>query len=382
MTAKALGRGKHGDGQSLYLVKRDKTLGKWILRLSVDGKRREMGLGSWPDVSIAEARERAADARRLLRDGVDPIAHRRQMKRTTGRLTIAEAIDSCFASRKAQLKDGGLAGRWLSPLKVHIVPKLGTEPIETLDQHALKETLLPIWHDKPQAALKALNRINLTLEHAAALGLEVDLMAAKNARALLGKQRHTVQHIPSLPHADTPAFYSLLQNTSGVAALALRFLILTVARTSEVRLATFDEIDGNVWCLSAARTKTGREHRVPLSDEALRVVRQARDIAENEYLFSSYRGKPMSDAAMSKFMRTNGYTARPHGFRSSFRTWCEEQTDFPFEVKEAALGHTVDMGVVGAYQRSDRLEKRRMLMDQWSVFVKNKPTYGRTANKV
>lgn len=369
MTAKNLGPGKHADGQGLWLIKRDKNVGRWMLRLVVYGKRREMGLGSWPDVSIGEARERAAQARRKLRDGLDPIEERAKLRHRIDRLTVEQAIDQCFEARKAQLKGDGEAGRWMSPLKVHVLPRIGRKAIEDVDQHLLKELLAPIWHEKPQAASKALNRINLTLKHAAALGLDVDLQAGMKTRALLGKQRHKVEHIPSMPYGDVPAFYQSLEHENGVAALALRFLILTAARTSEVRLATFDEIDGNVWRLPAVRTKNGREHSIPLSTAAVQIVEQARSQSTNEYLFASYRGKPLSDAAMSKFMRARKHTARPHGFRASFRTWLEEQTDAPFEVKEAALAHHVDSGVVGAYQRSDRLRKRRGLMDAWLLHL-------------
>lgn len=366
LRAKNLGPGKHPDGQGLWLVKRSKDAGKWILRLSIGAKRREMGLGRWPDVSIAEARERAAVARKTLRDGTDPIVAREKAKFGPHRLTVSEAIKSCFEARKAELKRDGDAGRWMSPLKVHIVPKLGKLPIEDIDQHSLKRVLEPIWHEKTEAAAKALNRLNLTLKHAAALGLNVDLQATMKARALLGKQRHTVTHIPSMPYSKAPAFYQWLITQGGVSALALRFLMLTVARTSEVRLATFAEIEGDIWTLPTERTKTGREHRIPLTDEAQQAVEQCRKLSPNEYLFPAYKGKPISDMAMSAFMKREGYEARPHGFRATFRTWVEEQTDTPFEVKEAALGHAVDTGVVGAYQRSDRLEKRRELMTMWS----------------
>lgn len=369
LRAKSLGPGKHPDGQGLWLVKRAKDAGKWILRLSVHGKRREMGLGRWPDVSIAEARERAAEARKTLRDGVDPIFEREKAKHGTGRLTVAQAIASCFEARKAELKRDGDAGRWMSPLKVHIIPKIGNYPIEEINQHILKDTLGPIWHEKTEAAEKALNRMSLTLKHAAALGLEVDLQATMKTRALLGKQRHSVTHIPSLRYSDAPAFYQWLTTVDGVSALALRFLMLTVARTSEVRLATFDEIQGDVWTLPAARTKTNREHRVPLTDEALKVVAECRKLSSNEYLFPAYKGKPISDAAMATLMRRQGYEARPHGFRATFRTWCEECTDAPFEVKEAALGHMVDVGVVGAYQRSDRMGKRLNLLINWNALL-------------
>lgn len=370
MRAKNLGAGKHPDGQGLWLVKRSKDRGKWILRVVVSGKRREMGLGRWPDVSIAEARERAATARRTLRDGLDPIQQRAKSKRTVKRLTLKEAIDGCYKAKQAELKKDGDAGRWMSPLSSHIIPKLGSVPVEDIDQHSLVDTLGPIWHNKPEAARKALNRVNLTLKHAVALGLNVDLQAPMKARALMGKQRHEVTHIPAMPYQDAPKFYGWLCTLDHTAALALRFLMLTVGRTSEVRLATFDEIDGEVWTVTPERTKTGREHRVPLTREALTVIDIARERSPNEYLFPALKAQPISDMAMSSFMKREGYEARPHGFRATFRTWVEEQTDTPFEVKEAALGHVVDNGVAGAYQRSDRLEKRRALLDQWTTLLK------------
>lgn len=369
LRAKNLGPGKFPDGQGLWLVKRSKDAGKWILRLSIGSKRREMGLGRWPDVSIAEARERASEARKTLRNGLDPIAEREKAKFNPHRLTVSEAITGCFEARKAELKRDGDAGRWMSPLKTHIIPKLGKLPVEDIDQHSLKMVLEPIWHEKTEAAIKALNRMSLTLKHAAALGLNVDLQATMKTRALLGKQRHTVSHIPSLPYQDAATFYQWLVTVDGISAMALRFLILTVARTSEVRLATFDEITGDIWTLPPARTKTGREHRIPLTAEALTVIERTRELSPNEYLFPAYKGKPISDAAMATLMKREQYKARPHGFRATFRTWVEEQTDTPFEVKEAALGHVVDTGVVGAYQRSDRLEKRRVLLEQWRVFL-------------
>ncbi len=369
LRAKNLGPGKHPDGQGLWLVKRSKDAGKWILRLSVHGKRREMGLGRWPDVSIAEARERAAEARKTLRDGADPIFEREKAKHGSGRLTVAQAIASCFEARKAELKRDGDAGRWMSPLRVHIIPKIGKYPIEEINQHILKDTLGPIWHEKTEAAEKALNRMSLALKHAAALGLDVDLQATMKTRALLGKQQHSVTHIPSLPYRDAPAFYQWLTTVDGVSALALRFLMLTVARTSEVRLATFDEIEGDVWTLPPERTKTNREYRVPLTDEALKIVEECRRLSPNEYLFPAYKGRPISDAAMATLMKRNGCDARPHGFRATFRTWAEECTDAPFEVKESILGHAVDQGVVGAYQRSDRIELRRLVLVQWGNFI-------------
>jgi hypothetical protein len=168
LKAKSLGPGKHFDGQGLILSKSRPETGKWIVRLVVQGKRREMGLGRWPDVTLAEARERAAEARRAVRDGNDPIDLRKAAQVRSDRLTIAEAIEQCFTARQAELKNDGQAGRWLSPLSIHIIPKIGSTAIEDLDQHLLKRTLEPIWHEKPDTARKAMNRMNLTLKHAAA----------------------------------------------------------------------------------------------------------------------------------------------------------------------------------------------------------------------
>lgn len=211
--------------------------------------------------------------------------------------------------------------------------------------------------------------MNLTLKHAAALGLDVDMQAVLKARALLGKQRHEVRHIPSIPYMEAPAFYQWLTTRDFTSSLALRFLMLTVARTSEIRFARFAEINDDVWLLDGKRTRTGREHRIPLSIEALKVVRLAEEQSMNDLLFPTSGGKPLSDAAMSRFMQREGYEARPHGFRATFRTWVEENTEASFEVKETALGHKVDGETVRAYQRSDHLAKRALLLEQWAQFL-------------
>jgi integrase len=366
---KNLGPGKHFDGRGLMLAKNRKEAGKWMLRMVVAGKRREMGLGRWPDVSLAEARERASDARRQLRDGVDPIQARQAEQRKEKRLTVAEAIEKCFAARQAELKNDGQAGRWLSPLSVHVIPKIGSLAIEEVDQHVLKKTLEPIWHEKADTARKAMNRMNLTPKHAAALGLDVDLQAVMKTRALLGKRRHEVRHIPSLPYQEAPKFYRWLCGQDTITAAALRFLILTVARTSEVRFATSAEVTGDLWELDPKRTKTATAHRVPLSLEAQRVLKNRIAIKGSDLLFPSPRGKPMSDATMSRMMEREGFEARPHGFRATFRTWVEECTETSYEVKETALGHQVGSDVERAYQRSDLLNKRRVLLDQWAEFL-------------
>lgn len=293
MKAKSLAAGKYADGQGLWLVKRSRQAGKWVLRLSVAGKRREMGLGPWPEVSIADARSKALEARATLRDGTDPVAARQKIQLASKRLTLNEAIDGCFKARQAELKGDGNAGRWMSPLTVHILPKIGTLPDVDVDQHILKRTLEPIWHKKADTARKCLNRLNLTLKHAAALGLDVDLQATMKARALLGKQRHTTKHVPSIPYKDAPAFYQWLCTQPHQSCFVLRFLMLTAARTGEVRFATTDEIEGNVLIIPPERTKTSRQHKIPLTAEALRVIEQAHKLDGSNLLFPSVKGKPL-----------------------------------------------------------------------------------------
>jgi integrase len=368
MKSRSLDAGKHADGQGLWLFKQRRDAGKWVLRFVIGGRRREMGLGRWPDVSIAEARGRAADARRQVRDGLDPIIEREKKKLAHRRLSVGEAVDGCFVAKQAELKSDGKAGRWMSPLSTHVLPKIGRLPIEDIDRHVLKSVLEPIWHAKPDVARKAVNRINLTLKHAAALGLDVDLQATMKVRALLGKQRHEVTHIPSLPYDRMPDFYAWLVSKDTLAARALRFLILTAARTSEVRFARLQEIEDGVWHLAPERTKTGQGHRIPLSTEAMGCVPD-RQSQSSGLLFPTRSDKALSDAAMAMLMKREGYDERPHGFRATFRTWLEEQTDAPYEAKELALGHRVGNETIRANQRSDHLETRRTLMEEWARFL-------------
>lgn len=342
------------------------------MRLVIDGKRREMGLGRWPDVSISEARDLAVDARRQVREGNDPVTARQTLRQKQKVLTVAETIEACFVARQAELKGDGKAGRWMSPLSVHVIPKIGSLPIEDVDQHVLKKTLAPIWHETADTARKAMNRMSLTLKHAAALGLDVDLQAVMKAQALLGKRRHETKHIPSLPYKDAPKFYKWLCSKDNVSAFALRFLILTVARTSEVRFAKQSEIENNLWTLDASRTKTAAPRRIPLSTEVEQVIEKRPIMPDVEYLFPTARGKAVSDSAMSRMMEREGYDARPHGFRATFRTWVEECSDATYEVKETALGHQVGSEVERAYQRSDLLDKRRVLLEQWADFLTTK----------
>lgn len=366
--ARILPAGKHADGHGLWLVKRDKSAGKWVLRLAIEGKRREMGLGSWPDVSIGEAREQAAKARRQIRDGLDPIVERNRQRRTVRKLTVEEAIHATFEARQAQLKGDGKAGRWLSPLQNHVIPKIGKMPFEDVDQHVIVDVLQPIWHEKADTARKAYNRINLTFQHCTAAGLEVDLQAPAKAKALLGKQRHVEKHIPSMPYGEVPAFYAWLADKDTPAGRMLQFNILTVPRTSELRYAQYGQVLHNVWTIPHELTKMDRPLRIPLSSQASNLIARP-DAQANDLLFHSKSGRPFSDQAMSSLMAKAGYKERPHGFRSSFRTWADEQTDTDYEIKELCIGHQIGTKASKAYRRSDYLDKRRRLMRSWADFV-------------
>tara|TARA_R110002049_G_scaffold137350_2_gene297326 strand:- start:5858 stop:7045 length:1188 start_codon:yes stop_codon:yes gene_type:complete len=367
----ALKSGKYCDGAGLWLVKSDLKNGKWVLRLTVHGKRREMGLGTWPDVSLADAREKADEARRELRSGCDPIRERqkRRMDAQRNLHLFRDIARDAFDARKTELRDDGKAGRWFSPLELHVLPKLGHVPVADITQIDLRDCLAPIWHTKAETARKALTRTSICMEHAAALGIDVDLQAPKKARALLGKPNHTTTNIPALSWQDVPTFYQSLDEGT-VTHLALRLLILTGVRSRPLRFMREEQIENDLWIIPADQMK-GRKNatsdfRVPLPAEALTVIAKAREHARDGYLFPSVRKGVISDATMSRLMERRNMQARPHGFRSSLRVWLAEKTDASHEVAETMLGHIVGSSVVRAYRRTDFLEHRRALLVRWA----------------
>lgn len=366
--------GKHCDGAGLWLVQRDDGGAQWVLRVTVHGRRREMGLGGFPALGLANARKVAERWRNVAMDGRDPVKEREAEERAARREDISLAIltADAFESRKAELKGDGTAGRWLSPLNIHVLPKLGKVPVTDLDQRDIRDTLAPIWHTKADTARKALNRLSIVLRHAAALGLDVDLQATDKAKALLGKSRHVVKNIPAMLWADVPDFYASLEELT-LTHLALRLMILTGVRSAPLRKIRLDQIEGDVWTVPAEAMK-GRKgateaFRVPLSYEAQRIIDLARPHARHGFLFPNTRGGVISDMTLSRHMERRGLEARPHGFRTSLRTWLAEATDAPHEVAEGMLAHVVDGGVVRAYRRTDYLEQRAKLADRWADYV-------------
>ncbi|WP_278921937.1 tyrosine-type recombinase/integrase [Pseudophaeobacter profundi] len=366
-----LNAGKYCDGAGLWLVKSDQKNGKWVLRLTVHGKRREMGLGRWPDVNLAEAREKSGEARRELREGHDPIRQRQKRRQDALRNLhlFRDIARDAFEARKAELRDGGKAGRWFSPLELHVLPKLGHVPVAEITQIDLRDCFAPIWHTKAETARKALTRTSICLDHAAALGIDVDLQAPKKARALLGKSKQTSTHIPALPWQEVPGFYQSLDEGT-VTHLALRLLILTGVRSKPLRFIREEQIQDNIWIIPGDQMKGRKDattdFRVPLSAEALNVIDKARQHARDGYLFPSVRKGVLSDATMSRLMERRGLEARPHGFRSSLRVWLAEVTDASHEVAETMLGHVVGSAVVRAYRRTDFLDQRRTLLERWA----------------
>lgn len=366
--------GKHCDGAGLWLVKRDTGGAQWVLRVTVHGRRREMGLGGYPTLGLADARKLSERWRNVAAAGRDPIKEREAEERAARREDISLAIITAdaFEARKAELKGDGTAGRWLSPLTIHVLPKLGKVPVTDLDQRDIRDTLAPLWHTKADTARKALNRLTIIMRHAAALGLDVDLQATDKAKALLGKTRHVAKNIPAMAWIDVPGFYASLEEPT-LTHLALRLIILTGVRSGPLRKIRLEQIEGDIWTVPAEGMK-GRKgateaFRVPLSLEAQRVINLARPHARNGYLFPNTRGGVISDMTLSRHMERRGLEARPHGFRTALRTWLAEATDAPHEVAEAMLAHVTDSGAVRAYRRTDYLEQRAKLGERWAEHV-------------
>ncbi|MCZ2203322.1 tyrosine-type recombinase/integrase [Bartonella sp. A05] len=366
--------GKYNDGAGLWLYKREDGGAQWILRYTIHGRCREMGLGACKDVSLKQVRGLVEQWRAVIREGRDPIKEREKLKCEAARNLhlLKDIAFDAFESRKAELKGEGKAGRWFTALQLHILPKLGKVPVSEINQTDIRDTLAPIWHTKADTARKAMNRLNICLKHAAALGLDVDLQAPDKARALLGKQRHKAQNIPAMDWRDVPAFYATLEETT-ITHLALRLLILTGVRSNPLRHIHEDQIDGHIWTISSESMKGRRDatadFRVPLSGEAMKVIEQARSLSRNGFLFPSVRRGVISDMSMSKHMECAELEARPHGFRSSLRDWLAEATDAPYDVAETILGHVVGGKVERAYRRTDFIEQRRVLMERWALHV-------------
>ncbi|AUQ57428.1 putative phage integrase, catalytic core [Phaeobacter inhibens] len=364
------GPGRHGDGRGLFLYVKDSGARSWVLRYQVMGKRHDLGLGAYPEVSLAMARDKALQARRMIQEGEDPIAKKRQAQPKTFKDAALELIES----KRPGWKNAKHAAQWTSTLEAYVFPGLGRMQVAHIETADVMGVLKPIWTAKPETANRVRQRIEAVLDYASALGIRTGDNPARwrgHLDHLLPKPTKVkaVKHHPALPHAEIAEFMEDLSRRAGVAARALGFTILTAARSGETRGATWAEIDLNakLWTVPAERMKAGKEHRIPLTPEAIACLGPKQDNAALIFGSESKPGKPISDMSMTAVLRRMGRDAiTVHGFRSTFRDWAGETTGFPREVIEAALAHGIKDKAEAAYARSDLFDKRRDLMTAWS----------------
>ena len=363
--------GFYCDGHGLNLKVDPSGARRWVQRLMVRGKPRTLGLGGYPLVSLADARAQAFSNRQLARTGGDPLAEKR---RRTGMLTFEEAATRVLAQRQPGWRRRRQPKDWVRSLRAYAFPRIGETAVAEVTSADVLQILTPIWHEKPETARRVRQRISAVMKWAVAMQYRPDNPAGDALGQALGRQQVVVEHQRALPHAEVAGAVATVQASQAwwATKVAFEFLVVTAARSGEVRLATWDEIDGaaRVWTVPAARMKAKRAHRVPLAARAVAMLDDARTRTGGHGLvFPSLRGKPLSDATLSKLVRELGIAAVPHGFRSSFRDWAAEQTNHPREVIEAALAHTVRNKVEAAYARSDLFERRRQLMDEWATYL-------------
>ena len=363
--------GRHGDGNGLYLVVKPSGSKSWVLRTVVRGRRCDIGLGGFPLVSLAEARTAAFAGRKLARAGGDPLA----LKRRPDIPIFEDAARTVIGIHKPTWRDGGKsAGQWEASLRQYAFPRLGSKRVDTITTADVMAVLLPIWTEKTETARRVRQRIGTVMKWAVAQGYRDDNPAGDAIAAALPRANGTKRHFRAVHHSEVGDVIRAVRGSQASLAsrLAFEFLVLTAARSGEVRGATWSEIDTDAatWTIPGERMKGGREHRVPLSDRALKVLEEARALDDGSGLvFPAPAGrKPMSDSTLSKLLRELGIDAVPHGFRSTFRDWCSEAAHAPREVAEACLAHVV-RGVEGAYARSDLLDRRRKLMDRWAAYL-------------
>ena len=355
----------------------------WVLRLSVAGKQREMGLGSFPSVPLAEAREKARLQRAKVEQGADPISARRAAQSAA----VAERnSQQSFASVAAQYieqhvkswKSAKHGAQWASTLRAYAEPVIGSLLVRDVTTAHVIKVLEPIWAEKTETATRVRSRMELVLDFAAARGLREGPNPARwrgNLDAALPKPNKLakVRHHAAVAFDDIGSFVTRLRAQPGMGPRALEFAILTAARSGEVRGAVWSELDlaGALWTVPAERMKSGRAHRVPLSKPALRLLRALPKGAPEDLVFPGLRG-PLSDMSLTAVLRRMKVDATVHGFRSTFRDWSSECTSHSTEVAEMALAHVVGDKVEAAYRRGDLFEKRVLLMSDWAVFLENK----------
>jgi integrase len=370
--------GRHADGGGLYLKVDAGGAKRWTFMWMRGGKQREAGLGSVNAVPLAKARETAASFRAALADGRDPIEDRQAARVEHGaRKTFGDVANDYLNVNAHGWRNAKHRAQWRMTLEVY-GKRLWPLPVETIDTVVVLEALKPIWQTKPETASRLRGRIEAILDAARVAGhTPADRLNPARWKGNLDKllpsaKKLSKGHHAAMPYQDVPAFVTRLREGEAVSALALEFLILTAARTSEVLGAQWPEIDSakKVWTVPAARMKAKREHRVPLSPRAVEIIERMAAIRSGGFIFPGQRlDWPLSNMALEMALRRMKVTdATVHGFRSAFRDWCGEETHFPREIAEAALAHAVGNAAEQAYRRGDALEKRRSLMDAWAAF--------------
>lgn len=363
---------RYGDGDGLYLLVKPGVRGgkSWVQRIVVHGVRRDLGLGSAKIVTLREAREVARDNLRLVHAGGDPLVLRRR-----GVPTFAEAVETVIRMHEPTWKEGGrTADQWRASLREYANPRIGEKTVHSVTTSDVMSVLIPIWIEKHETARRVRRRIGAVMKWAIAQGLREDNPAGESISLALPKVERRRVHQRALPYRQVPAALHAIHQAecSPGTRLVLEFIVLCAVRSGEARLATWQEMDfaSQTWVIPPERMKNKREHRVPLSDRALMVLDEARYIRRDNLVFPSrVRGRAVDSGTPVNLMKDLGVNAVPHGFRSSFRDWASEQTDTPHAVMEAALAHAVQNQVEAAYARSDLLDRRRTLMQEWADYL-------------
>ena len=375
--------GSYPDGEGLYLQVRTSGAKDWFYRYEVDGKGRKRGLGSYPTISLEQARDDALECRQLRQQGIDPVDYAKAQRQKEAldeakSFTFKECALAYINSHNRGWKNRKHESQWRNTLDTYAYPTIGDIGVQDIDIGLVMDVLEPIWYEKTETASRVRQRIENILDWATVKQYRSgDNPALWRGRLdkLLPK-RVKVQkpvHFPAMDYRELPEYFRALRKRDSVATRALAFTILTAARNGEARAVTSDELDikGKVWTIPDSRMKADREHRVPLSAEALKIIKEMepfRRHTDNFIFPGQAHAKPISEASLLKVVKQQDKTLTVHGFRSSFRDWCAEQTSFPREVAEAALAHSVRDKTEAAYQRGDLFEKRRKLMDQWAQY--------------
>ena len=355
-------------GLGLYLQVTPAGSRSWLCRTTIAGKQCWLGLGSCRDVPLSEARERAFETRKVVRAGGDP----RSGSRKAGVLTLAAALESVIERNRPTWKGTGTEDQWRRELEVHILPRLGKRPVHAIEIGEVEAVLRPIWNARPSIAKRLRQRMRNAFDWSIAKQLRSDNPAGDPLDMLLGSQAAKTGHYRSLPFAKVPeAVARVCDRQATAVSLALRFSVLTACRSAEAREATWEEIDlaTATWTIPEERTKMDRPLSVPLSRQAIAVLEEARALCGGDGLLFHAKGNPVGAGGPLKMLQRLGLDCVPHGFRSSFRSWAEECSGASERAMEFALGHVEGSATVAAYQRSDLLDARRALMQQWADYL-------------